>query len=153
MDLLGDLFIRPKKTVYKIEDLGPSEFEWPLTTMTKAKVMRHDFQVFNPVRRIHLQCSVFSPDHPSTPHHLEPSHHTTRFATPHTAILYLHGNAGSRLDALEALPLCLAFGWSLCCFDFGACGQSEGEFITLSDLERSDVDAVVDYICQPGKHV
>ena len=35
---------------------------------------------------------------------------------------------------------------SLFCFDFGGCGMSEGEYITLGHYEREDISTVVKYI-------
>src|SRR3989338_8172952 len=148
MDLLGDFFIRPKRSLYSQADLGPVAVEWPLTTSLSAHVTRYDFTVYNRLRKVTLACSAFVPRLPPPP---PPPLPQPYWAAQHGggAILYLHGNAGSRLEAMEALPVAMALGWTLACFDFGGSGLSTGDYITLSHLERSDVDAVVDFLTSP----
>jgi hypothetical protein len=45
-------------------------------------------------------------------------------------ILYLHGNGSSSFEGTLFLPS-LPQGVGLACFDFRACGNREGDFITL----------------------
>jgi alpha/beta superfamily hydrolase len=44
---------------------------------------------------------------------------------------------------------------SLFCFDFGGCGMSEGEFVSLGHFEKEDISTVIKYIyCQkPTIHI
>lgn len=59
-------------------------------------------------------------------------------------VLYVHGNACSRLGSLSLLrPLALG-GVSLCSIDCAGSGNSGGEFVSLGHFERDDVAAVVD---------
>nr|CCC48334.1 conserved hypothetical protein [Trypanosoma vivax Y486] len=60
-------------------------------------------------------------------------------------VVYLHGNRGSRYDALEALFL-LGHGFSLFSFDASGSGLSDGEYISLGFYERQDLAAVVEYL-------
>lgn len=44
-------------------------------------------------------------------------------------VLYLHGNGGHKMEALQfANPR-----FNLVAFDFGACGKSEGEYLTYGE--------------------
>eukprot|EP00011_Vannellida_sp_DIVA3-517-6-12_P002916 CAMPEP_0114628432 /NCGR_PEP_ID=MMETSP0168-20121206/12818_1 /TAXON_ID=95228 ORGANISM="Vannella sp., Strain DIVA3 517/6/12" /NCGR_SAMPLE_ID=MMETSP0168 /ASSEMBLY_ACC=CAM_ASM_000044 /LENGTH=482 /DNA_ID=CAMNT_0001839815 /DNA_START=63 /DNA_END=1508 /DNA_ORIENTATION=- len=61
-------------------------------------------------------------------------------------VVYLHGNCGCRMDALDTLPLLLSMGFSLFCLDLSGSGLSEGEYISLGHYEQQDVAAVVEYL-------
>ncbi len=77
-----------------------------------------------------LQCSRFAPAQETD-----------------SCFLYLHGNSGSRLDGLgDAAELLLRYGTAVVVFDFAACGQSKGDFISLGVKEIADVDAVLRYV-------
>jgi hypothetical protein len=41
-------------------------------------------------------------------------------------MIYLHGNVGCRVEALDYLELVLNYNCTLFCFDFAGCGMSEG---------------------------
>lgn len=59
-------------------------------------------------------------------------------------VVYVHGNACSRLGSLSLLrPLALG-GVCLCAIDCAGSGNSGGEFVSLGHFERDDVAAVVD---------
>uniref|UniRef100_A0A7S3NJT4 Serine aminopeptidase S33 domain-containing protein n=1 Tax=Aureoumbra lagunensis TaxID=44058 RepID=A0A7S3NJT4_9STRA len=59
-------------------------------------------------------------------------------------VVYVHGNACSRLGSLSLLrPLALG-GVALCALDCAGSGNSGGEFVSLGHYERDDVCAVVD---------
>jgi pimeloyl-ACP methyl ester carboxylesterase len=54
-------------------------------------------------------------------------------------VLYLHGNGGHKMEGLQ-----LADGRvNLVALDFGACGKSQGEYLTYGEREAKDVAAVV----------
>lgn len=40
---------------------------------------------------------------------------------------------------------------SLICFDFGGCGLSDGDYVTLGFFEKNDLKAVVKYVKLTGK--
>ena len=65
-------------------------------------------------------------------------------------VIYMHGNCGCRAEALDILDLVLGGGMSLFSFDFGGCGLSEGEYISLGWWEREDLDAVVKHLRECG---
>lgn len=50
---------------------------------------------------------------------------------PHPCVIYLHGNSGSRVEALSVLGFLVPQNVSLCCLDLSGCGLSEGEYVTL----------------------
>eukprot|EP00013_Stygamoeba_regulata_P013759 CAMPEP_0177684440 /NCGR_PEP_ID=MMETSP0447-20121125/32443_1 /TAXON_ID=0 /ORGANISM="Stygamoeba regulata, Strain BSH-02190019" /LENGTH=459 /DNA_ID=CAMNT_0019194309 /DNA_START=600 /DNA_END=1980 /DNA_ORIENTATION=- len=61
-------------------------------------------------------------------------------------MLYLHGNASCRLDALKMLDMLILYKISLFAFDFAGCGLSEGEYITLGPHEVHDIEVVVEHL-------
>ncbi len=54
-------------------------------------------------------------------------------------VIYMHGNAGCRLEAESYAPMLLPLGINLFSFDFSGCGKSEGEWVTLGWKERKDL--------------
>lgn len=50
-------------------------------------------------------------------------------------VIYLHCNAGNRLEALPFIKYLAINKISLFCFDFSGCGNSDGEYITLGKNE------------------
>ena len=62
----------------------------------------------------------------------------------------MHGNAGCRLDALHHLPLVLGGGMTLFSFDFGGCGWSDGDFVSLGWWEREDLCEVLAHLRDSG---
>jgi hypothetical protein len=105
-------------------------------TVTK----RVDFELVNK-RRLRLQCryaigiSLFSL--------FEPVRVSDK---PHPCVIYLHGNSGSRVEALVVLPFVIPYNVALCCLDLSGCGLSEGEFITLGLRESEDVLTIVEFL-------
>lgn len=59
-------------------------------------------------------------------------------------LVYVHANAGCRLEALAVLGPCLALGFSVIALDCAGSGLSGGEHTTLGWRERDDVKAVID---------
>lgn len=93
-----------------------------------AQVRRRDFTVTNKFD-IDLHCSHWAPLS-SAPH-----------KTP--CVLYLHGNSSCRVEALQAMRVALELGASLCCFDSGGSGWSDGEYVSLGYFEKFDAEAVL----------
>nr|CCC90908.1 unnamed protein product [Trypanosoma congolense IL3000] len=126
-DGLCDLIIRPGRSEYDpLTDLGPAVFR--LDDGDPQRYARTDLQIEN-MRGLTLQCSWFR----------------TYDLERRPCVIYIHGNCGSRYDALEALFL-LKEGFSLFCFDASGSGLSDGEYISLGFYERQDLAAVVDYL-------
>ena len=126
MDNVCNLIIRPPRSNYEIEDLGPEVFR--IGDDGKQRFMRHDFELEN-MRGLRFQCSWFKP-----------------FPTQRVpCVVYCHANCGGRYDALEALFV-LCEGMSLFCFDFCGSGMSEGEYISLGFYERQDLAAVMEFL-------
>lgn len=65
-------------------------------------------------------------------------------------VIYMHGNAGCRLEAEAYVPLLLTQGINVCAFDFSGCGHSEGEYVTLGWKERGDLQAVINHLASTG---
>ncbi|KAG7383444.1 hypothetical protein PHYPSEUDO_003684 [Phytophthora pseudosyringae] len=125
---LVHLIIRPPRTKYDREDLGPDEFSF-----AGRAFVRDDFSVVND-RRQNLVCSHWRPATPPTTQQLMP------------CVVYLHGNSSCRLEALGVLRTCLAAGLSVAAFDTAGCGKSDGEYISLGHYERDDLRDVVSYL-------
>eukprot|EP00667_Euglena_gracilis_P003802 EG_transcript_3814 len=119
--------IRPPRAEYAVEELGPAQF-----TMDGQKFGRRDFTVVN--RRGHsLCCSLWVP---------------LAAPGPLATVVYLHGNASCRVEAMELLPHCLLRGLAVAALDFAGCGRSEGPYISLGHFEAEDLVAVVDALRQ-----
>ncbi|KAF4661002.1 hypothetical protein FOZ61_003619 [Perkinsus olseni] len=125
---LWNLIIRPPRREYDESCLGPKKFK-----LHGITCQREDFTVTS-LRGHGLRCSLFVPrglrdDNISYP-----------------CVVYMHGNAGCRLEALPLVPILLPLGISLCCFDFAGCGLSDGEYVTLGHFESEDLHAVVEHL-------
>jgi hypothetical protein len=57
---------------------------------------------------------------------LKCTHITTNSQYKRPCVIYMHGNAGNKLEGLEYAPLLLPMGFDLFTFDFSGCGNSEG---------------------------
>ncbi|RNF07795.1 uncharacterized protein Tco025E_07291 [Trypanosoma conorhini] len=125
-DSVCDLIIRPPRAGYDPEtDLGPSLFR---ISGDSELFARSDHTLTN-MRGMAVECSWFHPKEPRR----------------QPCVVYLHGNCGSRFDALEAMFL-LQHNFSLFAFDATGSGLSDGEFISLGFYERQDLAAVVDFL-------
>lgn len=116
-----------KKIKKKILIPGPPTFILDKTTITK----REDFQLKNS-RGNTLHCSYFEP--------------IKLCQQMHPVILYLHGNASSRLESLTLLEYLLPHDVAVACMDFQGCGMSDGEYISLGYFEKTDASMVIDYL-------
>lgn len=97
----------------------------------------HPLQLVNP-RGQRLEWSQYLP----TPH-------PTRLP----ALIYCHGNAGSRLDSSsssDVAALVLPLGISLVALDFSGSGRSEGDYVSLGHYEQQDLAALVAELRQRG---
>ena len=64
---------------------------------------------------------------------------------------YMHGNAGSRVDANPVVKLLLPMGITVLALDFSGCGKSEGEYVSLGHFEQEDVRAAVRHLRSEGR--
>ena len=124
---LVNAIIRPPRAQYDVGDMGPRE-----QLVGQLIVTRRDLEL--PGHRGKLVCSPWEPGPRSR----------TQVQMP--CVIYMHGNCGCRAEALDILDLVLGGGMTLFALDFGGCGLSEGEYISLGWWEREDLDAVVKYL-------
>jgi len=117
------LVIRPPRAEYSMQQLGPTEFSF-----LGEVYSRQDFAVTNN-RGMRLECSQWAGR-----------------GAPGPTLVYLHGNASCRLEALGVLSLCLSLGISLVAVDTGGSGMSEGNYVSLGYHEAQDAIAVIDFL-------
>ena len=122
--------IRPPRTTYDERHLGPSRFEFLGRTFG-----REDFEVHN-VKNQRIVCSRWAAEErpPMVP-----------------TLIFMHGNASARLEAIPQLGTLLSLGVAVVSFDFAGSGLSDGEYVTLGANERLDCRAVVTYLRAEGK--
>jgi len=124
-DNLVGLVIRPPRAEYTVDALGDEVFA------LGVDVYRREDKVITNKRGMALECSRFFKADSGK---LRP------------CIIYLHGNCGCRLDALDMLEYMLPLGCDVFCFDFAGSGLSEGEHVSLGWHEKDDLACVVDYL-------
>eukprot|EP00929_Paragymnodinium_shiwhaense_P051882 TRINITY_DN26041_c0_g1_i1.p1 TRINITY_DN26041_c0_g1~~TRINITY_DN26041_c0_g1_i1.p1 ORF type:complete len:547 (+),score=105.95 TRINITY_DN26041_c0_g1_i1:96-1736(+) len=123
-----NLIIRPRRVEYHLLELGPKEF-----LAGSQECERRDFD-FRTSRGYLLKCSHYVPCGES--------------AQGMPVVIYLHGNAGSRVEAVDlAIPL-LQQGMSLVSYDSCGCGLSEGDYLSLGWHESADLLELVQFLRQ-----
>ena len=127
---LVNAIIRPPRAEYEIEQLGPSSF-----IFCKKRFQRHDLVLVNR-RGFAMQCS-----------HWEP---VERPAEALPCVVFVHGNSSARLEGINQLSLCIAFGATLFSFDCAGSGKSEGKYVSLGYYEKDDLRVVVDHLRGSG---
>ena len=121
--------IRPPRAEYDILELGPDRFEYG-----GVLHLREDSSFTN-ARGLKLQCSMWR---------------RADLDAPAPCVVYSHGNASCRAEALQILAPVLASGASVFAFDFAGCGQSEGEYISLGWYEKDDLQACIENLRSSG---
>ena len=121
--------IRPPRAEYDVLELGPERFEYG-----GVLHVREDSHFIN-ARGLKLQCSMWR---------------RADLDGPAPCVVYSHGNASCRAEALQILAPVLASGASVFSFDFAGCGQSEGEYISLGWYEKDDLQAAVEQLRSSG---
>ena len=121
--------IRPPRAQYDVLELGPERFEYG-----SVLHVREDSNFINE-RGLKLQCSMWR---------------RADLDAPAPCVVYSHGNASCRAEALQILAPVLASGASVFSFDFAGCGQSEGEYISLGWYEKDDLQAAVEQVRANG---
>jgi len=124
------LVIRPPRRQYTTEQLGPVR-----TLVGDTWVNRHD-EVIMSQSGLRLQCSHWAAE----------DTHEWLDCSRRPCVVYLHGNSSSRMSALEILPVVVPLGASLLAFDFGGCGMSEGEYVSLGWFESEQLRDVLAHV-------
>jgi len=124
--------IRPPKAEYEMLELGAKRFR-----IEKNIYTRRDFS-FRNSKNLTLHCSHWEPDK------------NQRKTKQMPVVIYLHGNCGCRVDAIECLEGVLGAGMTLVGIDLSGSGKSEGEFITLGWNEREDTWDLIRYLKATG---
>mmetsp|Transcript_10180 Transcript_10180/g.14914 ORF Transcript_10180/g.14914 Transcript_10180/m.14914 type:complete len:380 (+) Transcript_10180:130-1269(+) len=128
-DDICNLVIRPPRQKYNPQtQLGPKRFK--MRNHSAREYERIDFTVKNS-RGLQLTCSHYKPVLEQRP------------SIDMPCVIYLHGNCGSRCDALDAVNLLISHNITVVSMDFSGAGLSEGEYISLGYHERDDVDVVI----------
>ncbi|EAR98011.1 alpha/beta fold hydrolase (macronuclear) [Tetrahymena thermophila SB210] len=118
--------IEPQRQQYSLSDLGSN-----VRILHSIAVIRKDVQVLND-RGEQLECTYFLPDNMIKEKKLP-------------IVIYLHGNSGSRVEAVSTLQhLIPTFG--LFCFDFSGSGKSQGKYVTMGVNECRDLESIVQYV-------
>lgn len=129
-DELVNAIVRPPRAHYSLAELGPAGFEYG-----GCDFVREDFQITNP-RELRLECSFWRRrDMPAG-------------GVP--CVVYMHGNASCRAEALQVLAPVFAVGASVASFDFAGCGLSQGDYISLGMHEKDDLAAVLEHLRATG---
>lgn len=76
----------------------------------------------------------------------EPANDADRSGDTMPCVIYMHGNAGNKMEGMYYAQSLLPHGINLCCFDFSGCGNSEGQFVTLGHKEKDDLKSVIEYL-------
>jgi pimeloyl-ACP methyl ester carboxylesterase len=114
-DLAVNSIIRPPRSTYQIEAL-PDSIPAPSIPPIPRQAVRFTNS------RGHSLLGSFYAIPPST-----------------RCIVYLHGNSSCQSEGAFLVPVFCPAGISVFCFDFGGCGMSEGDYISLGWYERDDV--------------
>eukprot|EP00929_Paragymnodinium_shiwhaense_P105845 TRINITY_DN70900_c0_g2_i1.p1 TRINITY_DN70900_c0_g2~~TRINITY_DN70900_c0_g2_i1.p1 ORF type:complete len:484 (+),score=114.71 TRINITY_DN70900_c0_g2_i1:90-1541(+) len=133
--VLWRMIIRPSRTLYELDELGPKQFR-----LTGSDVyIREDLQLVNH-RGFKLECSHFCPT--------VIDNKNLKYASRRDApcVVYLHGNCSARLEAYDVLPVLLPRGISVFCLDLSGSGLSDGDFISLGYFEQLDLKVALKYL-------
>jgi predicted alpha/beta-fold hydrolase len=127
-DSLWEYIIRPPKYNYKEDALGAPSFVY------RGKIYnRKDYNLMSSMGYI-MKCSYIEPDI------------TNRTKDEMPLVLYLHGNASSRIEGIHMIEELLKRDINIFLFDFPGCGLSEGDYISLGFHEKDDVGIIIDFI-------
>jgi predicted alpha/beta-fold hydrolase len=77
---------------------------------------------------------------------VEPNNDADRSGETMPCVVYMHGNAGNKMEGLAYANKVIESGVNLCCFDFSGCGNSEGAWVTLGYKEKDDLKSVIEYL-------
>ena len=129
---LVNSIIRPPRCQYSEAHLGPTQFSF-----CGVPFLRTDFELRNN-RDMKIMCSHWEP---------QPSHRKSKVLP---CVIYMHGNASGRVEAIHCLSMVLSLGITLLAFDFTGSGMSDGKYVSLGAFEKDDLDAVVEHLRKSG---
>ena len=127
-EILWKFIIRPPRDIYPLTYLGPQKFDFNSKTY-----IRRDFDLISH-QGFKMKASLIEPSPSFRPSKKMP------------IVIYLHGNASSRLEGLNTLSILLPHNINLFIVDLPGCGHSEGDYISLGYYESYDVGVVVDFL-------
>ena len=127
-ETLWKFIIRPPRDIYPLNYLGYSYF-----TYNHKNYIRKDYDLISS-QGYKMKCSFIEP---------EPIHRPSKEMP---VVVYLHGNASSRLEGLRTLGTLLPHNINLFIVDLPGCGLSEGEYISLGYYESYDVGIIIDFL-------
>ena len=127
-ETIWKFIIRPPRDIYPISYLGYSNF-----TFKEKDYIRKDFDLISS-QGYKMKCSLIEPEPIYRPSKKMP------------IVIYLHGNASSRLEGLRTLSILLPHDINLFIVDLPGCGLSEGEYISLGYYESYDLGIIVDFL-------
>ena len=127
-ETIWKFIIRPPRDIYPISYLGYSNF-----TFKEKDYIRKDFDLISS-QGYKMKCSLIEPEPIYRPSKIMP------------IVIYLHGNASSRLEGLRTLTILLPHDINLFIVDLPGCGLSEGEYISLGYYESYDLGIIVDFL-------
>ena len=141
---LVNAIIRPPRMQYELSELGPEQLR-----LGQLRATRTDIELQSKrgaaAAGLRERKGVEPPEFKLRCSHWEP-HASCRPAERIPCVVYLHGNCGSRVEALDVLHLVLSLGMSLFSLDFGGAGRSDGEYLSLGHWEKEDLAAVVEHL-------
>lgn len=76
----------------------------------------------------------------------EPANDADRSGDTMPCVIYMHGNAGNKMEGMHYANQLLPLGINLCCFDFSGCGNSEGDYVTLGFKEKDDLKSIIEFL-------
>lgn len=121
------MIIRPPRSRYEIGQLGDKQFKM------QGKLYERTDLEFLSIKGEKIFGSHFEPVE------------KFRVSPILPCVIYVHGNAGCRLDALD-LTFVLTGNMTLFSFDFPGCGMSEGKYISLGWFEQHDLANIIEFI-------
>ena len=128
---IWQFFVKPKRTVFEKERLGPQKFRVdPHHIFTRT-----DGEVFN-ARGNTLEYTYFTLDRVN-------ARNLGQESIDKTCLIYLHSHGSNRSEALPLLGPMGDLGVDLMCFDFAGSGYSSGSYTTLGLWESEDLRAVI----------
>ena len=125
-EILWKFIIRPPRDDYPLNYLGPSQFKYNSKTYIRRDFILISHQGYK------MPSSLIEP--------------LSRPCKKMPVVIYLHGNASSRLEGLNTLSTLLPHNINLFIVDLPGCGHSEGDYISLGYYESYDVGIIVDFL-------
>jgi len=66
-----------------------------------------------------------------------------KYSRPKEAVLYFHGNGGTKVEIMGIIPLIVEFGIAVISFDFVGCGNSDEGYLTYGVNESLHAEIVL----------